>query len=204
MREHRRCVALHPTKPWTGERRATVAAPECILVHAPDRAGVRRGDPGPRCERRIIGRSGEAHIPRADVLADVAAEHPVPHLLALGRSELAVVLDREVRDARAGVEIAGPDERLRRTGVKTARARAAPIGFERRIGLDVRVSQHNADERERADLRTNEHHVLADPAQARELRELTLGNWTGIDVTAGLGARSQEPDRRGELLETLV
>src|SRR5216110_1842894 len=50
----------------------------------------------------------------------------------------------------------------------------------------------------------DEHHVLADPSEPSELRQFSLGDWTGVDVAAGLGAGSQEPDRRGELFETLA
>src|SRR5262249_2045363 len=151
------------------------------------------GDVGTRRETGVAGLPGEAHVPGTDVLADVATEYPFTQLRSLRLAEGTTVLDRQIRNARARVEIARAHEGLRRTGVQTAPAGAGAVRVERKIGLEVGVGQHHADEREGTDLGVDEHHVLADPAESRELRELALGYRAGIDVTARLGAGGQEP-----------
>jgi len=75
------------------------------------------------------------------------------------------MLDREIGNARPRVEIAWSNERLRRARIEAAAARAAAVRLERQIRLEIRISQHNADERERSDFGMNQHHVLADPSE---------------------------------------
>ena len=111
------------------------------------------------------------------------------------------MLDREIRDARPRIEIARPDESLCGAGIETAPAGAAAVRFERQVRLEVGVRQNDADERERADLGMDEHHVLADPAESRELCQLSLGHGTGIDVAARCRRGDQLPDCGRQLLE---
>src|SRR2546426_9201247 len=166
------------------EWRIREAALEFALVHARECVEIRSRDFGSRRKRRILRRARKAHIPGTHVLADVTAEEPIAHLLALRLRKLSVVLDREIRDTRPRIEIARPDECLCRARIETAPARAAAVRFERQIRREVGVRQNDADERERADLGMDEHHVLTDPSESRELRQLPFGYGTGVDVAA--------------------
>ena len=55
-------------------------------------------------ERRIRGRFGKALVPRADLLADIAAEYPIPHLRAEIIWDGAFEFDRQVGDAAPSVQ----------------------------------------------------------------------------------------------------
>src|SRR5690242_16425414 len=86
-------------------------------------------------EIREVGRSwrsirdsiGELEIPRAHLLADIAAKHPRPGEIGQFRIDLATVFDSEVRDAASGVEDALFDDRPRGASLYTAPAASAPI-----------------------------------------------------------------------------
>ena len=80
----------------TRERRANVAPLKLLLVHGDKLTDVGPGDIGARREPGIERRAREAHIPRADVLTDVAAEQPVTDLRRLRGSEFVAMLDREL------------------------------------------------------------------------------------------------------------
>ena len=177
---------------------------ELSFIHRGERPRVGRDDFVARREAGVASRAREAHVPGTDVLTHVAAEQPVTDLCRLRLGKFTAVLDRQIRNASARVEIARPSEGLGRTGVQAAPAGAAAVRVEWEIGLEVGIGQDDADECEGADLRVNQHHVLADPAEPSELRELPLGHRPRVDVTTGQGAGSQEPDRRGELFETLA
>src|SRR5206468_2840358 len=89
-------------------------------------------------------------------------------------------------DIGAGREagIARPYERLGGTGVEATPARTAAVRFEREIRREIGVRQDDTDEREGTDLRMDEHHVLADPSEPGELRELAFRDRTRVDVAA--------------------
>src|SRR5882672_8092339 len=132
---HRRGITPHPPMTRTRERRAIVAPLKLLLVHGDKLSDVGPGDIGARREPRIERRAREAHVPRADVLTDVAAEQPVTDPRRLRGGEFAAVFDREIGNASARVEIARSGKRLRRTGVEATPARPTAIGFEGQIRL---------------------------------------------------------------------
>src|ERR1035437_9413523 len=138
-----------------------------------------------RLQRRLGEVARESHVPGTHVLADVTAVQE----LADGRSELqrdlTLQFDREVGDAACGVEHARGGEGLRRTGVEAARAGAAAIGFERCVGLQLRVGEQGADEEERAEARIDQVRVLAEPAKARTARKVAFEHWSGVHERAG-------------------
>ena len=111
------------------------------------------------------------------------------------------MLDREIRDAGPCVQVARAGEGIRGTGVEAAAASAAPVRIERQVGREGGIGEHDADEREGADLGVNQHHVLADPTEPRALRELPLRHRPGVHVDPGRGAGDDLPDRRRQLLE---
>ena len=85
-----------------------------------------------RVEPRLARRRREA-VPRAHLLADVAAEDPVADSPAAARAGSRRELDREVRDAEPRVDLVGRDDRAGRARVEAARARAAVLALERRV-----------------------------------------------------------------------
>src|SRR5438093_9195252 len=128
-------IAPHPPMTRPRERRAMVATLKVVLVHRDKLTDVGSCDIGARRESRIERLAREAHIPRADVLTDVAAEQPVIDLRRLRGGEFAAVFDREIGNASARVEIARSGKRLSWTGVEAAPARPTAIGFEGQIRL---------------------------------------------------------------------
>src|SRR5258705_6354057 len=188
----------------TREGCSGVAPLKVGLVQRGELADVRPRDLRTRCERRIVRRMRKTHVPGTDVLTDVAAEHPVADLRGLRVGELPAMLDREIGNARARVEIAFSDERLGGARIEAAAARAAAVRLEWKIRLEIRITQHNADERERSDFGMYQHHVLADPSEPGELGQLSLGHGARVDVTARRCAGHELADGRRELLEPVA
>jgi hypothetical protein len=83
-----------------------------------------------------------------------------------------VVLDREVGDAAARVELVGRDDRARRADVDAALAGAAMLA-DRRVAGEVERDEELAQEEERARVAREQQRVLAAPAEARCARERT-------------------------------
>ena len=118
------------------------------------------------------------------------------------RREVAVVLDGEVGDAARRVQHARLDERVRGAGLEAAATRAAPIRCEGEIGSERGIGEDDADEGERAQRRVDEHHVLADPAEARPLGQLALGDGPCVHVAARLRSGRNLTDLPGEPLQS--
>src|SRR5919197_2770403 len=108
------------------DRRAGEALVEVALRPAEEFNHGRSIEPIARLEVRFIGRLRKP-IPWADELAVVAAVDPVaderPQLFRDG----ALVLDREIRDAAARIELVRRDDPLRRADVDAAPASAAML-----------------------------------------------------------------------------
>ena len=130
-------------------------------------------------------------IPRADVLADVAAED----LAADGGAEIcgnaSLLFDGEVRDAAGGIHLMRGDERVGGAGVDAAGAGAAAVG---RDGKDCAVGDgdrrdDDAEQKPGAELLINDAGVLADPADAGAGCGGALDQGAGVDVTASLDMR---------------
>ena len=69
--------------------------------------GIRRRDFRTWHEAGIGRCAREADVPGTDILTDVATEQPIADLGSLRVGELAAMLDRQIRNARSRVEIAG-------------------------------------------------------------------------------------------------
>jgi len=105
-------------------------------------------------------------VPRADQLAVVAAEDAVADQRPQVFRNVAVMLDRQIRDAASGIEAIRRNDGLRRADVDAGAARAA-MGADRglcrrcqrQVGVDL------AEEKPRAGLAIQQQGVLADPAE---------------------------------------
>src|SRR6185295_13052773 len=120
----------------------------------------------------LDARPGEA-VPRTDELAVVAAVHAVADKGAQLLRDRALVLDREVRDAAARIELVGAADRLRRAHVDAALAGAAPVrlflvDWKWEIAVDL------AQEKPRASLSIEEQRVLPAPPDSGARSELDL------------------------------
>src|SRR4051812_43516831 len=164
-----------------------VAQP-ALVTDAPDRraaqALVEIGlGPGEKLDQRRLveavadleirlGRGLRESVPWAHELAIVAAVDAIADQRAQLFRNRALVLDREVGDAAARIELVGTDDRLGRTDVDAAVAGAAMlfgrgIDGQRQIGVDLAKEKPGAGalERER---------VLAAPGDAGAYGELDL------------------------------
>src|SRR5687768_15088784 len=159
--EHERGVARQPDALGPRDRGSTEARAE-LLIRERHQRGRRReltvGTKGRLCRRRGLP------IPRTDLLADVAAEHPSCELAVQPGVEVAPVLDRQVRDTAARIENVRRDERLRRTGIEARAAGSTPVGH-RCLGVEGGRRQDDADEEIRAQPLVEEIGVLPDPSQ---------------------------------------
>lgn len=87
-------------------------------------------------------------VPRANLLADVAAKEVIAHHRGLLRRVAALELDGQVRDAPTRIQHVQFDEGGCGTGIQTARARAAVIRRERRVRRQLEVEEERAEEEE--------------------------------------------------------
>src|SRR5205085_7858908 len=112
-------------------------------------------------------------VPRTHVLADVAAEEPLPDGLATRVIDVAAMLDGEVGDAAARVEHVRRRERLRRTRVETRGARAAATR-QRPVERERGGGENDPDEEQRAEPGREQVRVLPDPPEARAGGQIAL------------------------------
>src|SRR5206468_168636 len=143
-------------------------------------------------EPRFTRRRGEA-IPRADLLAHVAAEDPVADERPQIARDRALELDREVGDAEPSVELVGRDDRAGRAGRDAAGARAAALTRERGVGIERPVHEDLAEQEPRAEPLRQHSGVLADPAEARALGPAALEDRSRVAVPQGARAGQSHP-----------
>src|SRR5690606_19814288 len=119
-------------------------------------------------------------VPRAHVLAGIAAEDAVAEPGGELFGDRAPVLDGPVADAPVRVEAAGRDEGVGGAGVEAGGAAAAKIA--RCFGLfgDGNVEEESRDEESRAVLPVEQGGVLAAPAEARLGSEVALEHGPGV------------------------
>src|SRR5436190_8522379 len=143
------------------DRRAAQALVELGLRPAEELDQRRAVEAVAHLEVRLVARLREA-VPGADELAIVAAVNPVANQRPQLYRDRAFVLDREIRDAAARVELVGPDDRLRWTDVDAAAAAAAML-LDRRIRRQRQVGVHLA-QKEPGARAIEKQRVLATPA----------------------------------------
>src|SRR5690348_16724383 len=94
---------------------------------------------------RLLPVPGCFTIPRADVLADVAAEHMMTYGGLLFQGDIASLLDREVRNAQPRVQRPGPirlgDQRSSRASIDAPAAGPTAV-WRRHVGCKFQAEQH--------------------------------------------------------------
>ena len=128
-------------------------------------------------------RGGSLAVPRANILADVAAEDVTAHARAEVLGNRPALLDREIRNALVGIELVGREDRIRRTSLDATRAGAAAIRSGQ-VGGKFERSEDHAEEEPRTFFLIDDAGVLADPAHAGVLGKDAFDDGAGIDVTA--------------------
>src|SRR5262245_59540490 len=118
----------------------------------------------------------------------VAAEDAVANGLAVSRRDVPLMLDGEVRDAGARVDLIRRGEGSRRANVETAAAGPAAILF-RCVRLNRGAGEDRADEQPRAKLARHEIGVLALPAEARARGERLLHYRRGVHEDLNFAAK---------------
>jgi hypothetical protein len=160
------------------------ALAEGLVVEAGELGEIRglRSRPGLESRSAVVK---AAAVPRAHVLADVAAEDVAAHALAPLLRTRALHLDGEGADAACGVEDVGRDEGARGAGVEARGARAAQVGA-RRVRGQVEVGDDLAEEEPGAVLGVEEAAVLSPRADPRGRRPGLLGDGAGVHAGPGL------------------
>ena len=101
------------------------------------------------------------------------------------------MLDGQVRDAATGVEDVGGDEGSGRTGIQAGPAGAAAVR-QRLVEGELGRREEDADQEPRAEIRMQEHGVLARPPQARPCRQIPLEHGPRVDVGAAPSSHGLE------------
>lgn len=138
---------------------------------------------GARGEGGLAGLAGP-FIPWADIEAIVAAEEVVADESAVLERNGALVLDGEVADALAGVELVGGGDGPGGAGVYTAGAGAAAVGGRVLVGRKREGSEDKAEEEPLAVALVEEDGIFALPAEAGLLGDGAFEEGAGIDVGA--------------------
>src|SRR5688572_15562666 len=121
-------------------------------------------------------------VPRAEELAIVAAEDSVADGLAQRLRYRTAQLDREIRDAAAGIELVRSDDRLRGADVEAGAAGPAVVGHghvrrQRQVGVELA-------EQEPRSVAIEQIRVLADPPKACIASERLLEHGRAVDEDA--------------------
>ena len=148
---------------------------------------------------RVLAALLDPAVPRADVLADVAAVHLGSELAAVLLGNRARRL-RPVREAARRVERARLVERSRGAGLDAERARAA-VELERRGALDLRVRDERPEHDPGPVTPRDQHRVLAVEADARADGAFAVDVVVLVDEHAVLAA--EPAAERVELLAEL-
>jgi len=139
-----------------------------------------------RFEAGFVGGLGEALVPGADVLADVAACDPALEVLSDRVGDLlSLALDGVISDAAVGVDDEGLGDRVGRTGINTAATATAVVGMGL-VGGEGQVGDEFAEEDPGAVVAGDEVAIFGDPAQARSLGPELVLDGAGIGVEAGV------------------
>ena len=136
--------------------------------------------PGPRLERGAAVPAAPP-VPRAHVLADVAAEDVTAHPLARLLGDRTLHLDGQVADAPRRVEQVRRRQRTGRAGVQAGGAAPARVR-PRRVGRELEVGDDLAQEEPGPVLGVEEARVLAPRAEAGRGRVRLLRDGPGVDV----------------------
>src|SRR5437867_713730 len=139
-------------------------------------------------------------VPGADLLADIATEHPVSDVRPLPGRDAAADLDRQVRDAARRIDQVRLRDRPRRAGVETGGARAAAVGH-RIVGREIEIGQHLAEEQPGVAARVDQVGVLPEPAETGARRQLALQDRHGVGVDARPRTGRLRLDEAGQPLE---
>ncbi len=145
---------------------------------------------GAWCEAGFVG-DGRAAVPRADLLADVAAKDVAADSGVEIVGDGSLVLDGEVGDAARGVHTARVgrvEQGLCRAGVDAGGAGAAAVGMQLEGWLrgEWERGGDGGEEEPGAELLVDEAGVAADPAETGAGGEVALEEWASVDVAAGL------------------
>ena len=172
----------HRRKPSRRSALPSLFARYSCFAPAEELDEVRRVEPVPDAEIRL-GRDPRELVPGADELAVVASEDPVADRGSQRLGNRAVVLDREVGNAAARIELVGRRDRAGRAGGQAGAAAAAAVRRARVYG-ERQVGEQFAEHEERAGALVDEVRVLADPAKAGIARERLLHDGRRIDERA--------------------
>src|SRR4029077_3009999 len=102
-----------------------------------------------------LARNAREFVPGTHGEAIVAAEDAVGHGLAKLRRDMSLMLDGEVGDAGARIELIGRDKGPGRANIEATAASAAMILLWR-IGSDLDSGEDRAEEQPRAEVARNE------------------------------------------------
>ena len=165
--EYNSRVAEQPGTPRSPEGCLAKPDAEGILVERKQRDQVEGRVPG--LESRLVGRTGEAAIPWADFLADIAPEDPIPQERTERFRDGRAMFNGKVGDAAPGVERARRDQRSSGTRVRAGSAAATTVGRRGCVGFQIEIEKQLPQEEIGTAVGVDEIGIFPDPAQAGSL-----------------------------------
>src|SRR6185369_15318269 len=137
--------------------------------------------------------AGRRRVPRADLVADVAAEDPGADHLPRFRRERSAVLDGPVADAAVAVQAVRLREGAGGTGFEAAGAGPAEVR-EGDVRRQVEREEKLAEEEPGAGFRMQQVGVLPGHSETRPRRQLALQDGSGVDVPPAGGTGEGRED----------
>ena len=138
--ENDRGIAQEAASTGTPKRRVTKTDSKRRIIQVEQADQIKRIGIGSRLEGGFDG-DGRTCVPRANVLAHVAAKHPFADIGTKLRRDGVTEFDGQITDATAGVEDVGFGKRIGGTGVETRATTAAMIGFARFVVKQLDVGE---------------------------------------------------------------
>lgn len=132
----------------------------------------------------LSGRAGET-VPGADLLAGVAAVEAVTEAGGLFDGDFSAVLDGEIGEAFAGVQMAGAFQCSCRAGIQATGTTAATVLLRCVVMIRFEGGDNFSQEEERTFTGNNQVRVLPDPAQSGFPSPIAFEDRSGVGEKAG-------------------
>ena len=131
-----------------------------------------------------MGRAGET-VPGADLLAGVATVEAVTESGSLFGGDFSAVLDGEIGEAFAGIQVAGAFQCSCRAGIQATATTAATVLLRCVVLVRFEGGDDFSQEEERAFSGNNQVCVLPDPSQSGFPGPIAFEDGSGVGEKAG-------------------
>ena len=146
-------------------------------------------------------------IPRANILADIAAKDLPPHARHQFRCNRTLVFDSQIRNALRRIHLVRRDQRASGTRIEAPRACPAMILDQQLrcflFWTEIQRGQQHREKSKRSQLRMNEAGVLSRPSQSSCRRQRAFYHWSRVDIGSRFKHTELLAQFRIEILQSL-